>query len=298
MNRLHAAFVGLLICAMANVALAQLRPNASAIPLGTAAPTPAARDVSFHSASLGRSMKYRILLPAGYDRGARHYPVLYLLHGLGGDYTNWDSRTRLREYVAGMALIVVMPDADDSWYVNSVAEPQNRFEDYIVKDLVTEIDTKYRTIATRKARAIAGLSMGGYGSVKIALKYSNLFVFAGSLSGTLDVAHEDHKPRAGEKYHQLLLAILGPAGGATWLANDVFALAGGQHPAGFPYFWISCGTDDFLLESNRQFTAALQQRKIPYTYIEAPGGHSWALWDEELPAMLREMSRHVDVDKH
>src|ERR1044071_4207669 len=77
------------------------------------------RDVIFQSPSLARAMKYRILLPSDYGTSTHRYPVLYLLHGLQGDYTNWDTRTRLREDAAPLQLIVVMPDADDSWYLNS-----------------------------------------------------------------------------------------------------------------------------------------------------------------------------------
>jgi len=240
-------------------------------------------------------MKYRILLPSDYGTSTQRYPVLYLLHGLQGDYTNWDTRTRLREYAAPLQLIVVMPDADDSWYLNSAARPQDRFEDYIAKDLIAEIDQKYRTMATRESRAVAGLSMGGYGALKFALKYPNLFIFAASFSGTVAVAHDDYRPRAGERYHQFLLQILGPAGTEAWKSNDLFALAEKDDSSRLPYLWLSCGTADFLLDGNRQFVALLQQHHIAYTYTEAPGGHSWTVWDDELPVMLRELARHMAI---
>ncbi len=240
-------------------------------------------------------MKYRVLLPADYDTTTRQYPVLYLLHGLQGDYTNWDTHTRLREYAAPLQLIIVMPDADDSWYQNSASKPQDRFEDYIAKDLIAEIDQKYRTIAKRELRAIAGLSMGGYGALKFGLKYPNLFAFAASFSGTVAVAHDEYSRRAGEHYHQLLLQILGPAGTGLWKANDLFPLSETYDPTRLPYLWLSCGTADLLLDDNRRFVASLQQHKISYTYTEAPGGHSWVFWNDELPAMLRELARNLDI---
>jgi S-formylglutathione hydrolase FrmB len=103
-------------------------------------------------------------------------------------------------------------------------------------------------------------------------------------------------PRIGEKYRQELQKIFGPAGGGVRVSNDVFTLAAKSAAAELPYLWLSCGTEDALLDSNRQFVALLHQRKIPYTYTEAPGEHSWIFWDEELPAMLRELGRHMMLD--
>jgi len=148
------------------------------------------QDGAFHSAALDREMKYRILLPCGYQTGSRRFPVLYLLHGLYGDYLNWDTRTNLERCAQRYELIVVMPDAGDSWYTNSATDPKDKFEDYIAKDLVAEIDGKFRTLRSRHARAIAGLSMGGYGALKIALRYHDDFAFAGSLSGALDAPQD------------------------------------------------------------------------------------------------------------
>ncbi|MBZ5628933.1 MAG: esterase family protein [Acidobacteriia bacterium] len=292
----HSIILLILICIGISSALAQVGTIPRTHSQLPAAPQATIRDATFQSASLGRTMKYRIILPAGYDRGARRYPVLYLLHGLIGSYLDWDTKTHLEEYAAPLRLIIVMPDAGDSWYTNSSANPRDRFEDYIFKDLLAEIDKTYRTIATRHARAIGGLSMGGYGAMKFALKYPNLFVFAGSFSGVQSVAHDpDLKLRAGEKYDRQALEIYGPPRGATRTANDVFALAEKTDPADLPYFWITCGIGDRRLESNREFVALLQRRNIAYTYEEAPGSHSWAFWDEELPAMLRELSRHMEL---
>jgi putative tributyrin esterase len=284
------AFVGI------TAAYTQVRPEAPARPQTSTASQPTIRDATFQSASLGRAMKYRIMLPAGYARSVRRYPVLYLLHGLMGSYLDWDTRTHLAEYAAPLQLIIVMPDAGDSWYTNSSSHPQDRFEDYIAQDVVPEIDKTYRTIAACHARAIGGLSMGGYGAIKFALKNSNLFAFAGSMSGVQNVARDaDFKFPFGEKYIQQLPEIYGPAGGPTRTANDLFALADSASPAGLPYFWITCGTADYALESNREFVALLRRRRIAYTYEEVPGNHGWTFWDAALPAMFRELARHMEL---
>ncbi len=147
------------------------------------------RDGIFHSVSLERDMHYRVLLPRGYENGGG-FPALYLLHGLYGDYLNWDTRTNLENYARDLRLLIVMPDANDSWYTDSATVTQDKFEDYIVKDLISEIDEKYRTIHERHGRAIAGLSMGGYGALKFGIKYPQLFAFAGSLSGALNAPQD------------------------------------------------------------------------------------------------------------
>jgi S-formylglutathione hydrolase FrmB len=125
---------------------------------------------------------------------------------------------------------------------------------------------------------------------------ANLFAFAGSFSGVQSVGHDpDSKLPFGEKYIEQLLEIYGPPSDPTRTANDVFALSDKANPAALPYLWISCGTADGFLGSNREFVALLQRRKMAYTYEEAPGSHGWAFWDEELPAMLRKLSRHMEL---
>jgi len=286
MNRRFAAGLGSLLL-LASV-WAQVAP--------APAPRVTVRDGNFQSASLGRSMKYRILLPAGYDSSARRYPVLYLLHGLMGSYVDWESKTHLDDYAAPLSLIVVMPDADDSWYSNSVGNPQERFEDYIAKDLISEIDKIYRTIATRHGRAIAGLSMGGYGAMKFALKYPGLFVFAASFSGAEVVVHDPgYKIRFGPKYDEQIVSIFGGGMTAARSENDVFALAGKINPQQAPFLYVTCGTEDGLFTSNREFAALLHEQKLRYGYRESPGAHTWDYWDEQLESMLQVLARYMEI---
>ncbi len=256
------------------------------------------RDARFHSAALGRDMRYRIILPAGYEQGSRRYPVLYLLHGLGGSYVGWESRSHLAEYVTPLALISVMAAGDDSWYANSAGAPQEKFEDYIATDLIAEIDKRYRTIAAREGRAIAGVSMGGYGAMKLALKFPRLFAFAASFSGAQIVVHDaSFVIPFGAKYNQQAQEIFGPAGAPNRVQNDIFELAQKADPASLPYLWVSCGTEDNLLASNREFAVLLHAKKILYEYHESPGAHTWAYWDKQLPAMLQSVSTYIALDQ-
>lgn len=247
-------------------------------------------DAVFHSASLQRDMRYRILVPGDYDKGGR-FPVLYLLHGLYGDYRNWDTRTGLEGYARNLDLLMVMPDADDSWYTNRATGPGDKFEDYVAKDLLSEIDGKYRTIRERPGRAIAGLSMGGYGALKFAFKYPNLFAFAGSLSGALDAAQNLDTLRP--EFRAKLLEVFGKEGSPTRVENDVFRLLDAPHETAYPYLYLACGTGDFFLETNRAFVGQLSSRKIAYEYHETPGQHTWDYWDKALEPMLQAVRRTI-----
>ena len=264
---------------------------------------------SFTSMALGRRSQYRVLLPVEYEHSARRYPVLYLLHGLFGDYSNWTKLTHLPTYAAAMNFIIVTPDAGNSWYVNSATVPQDRFEDFIIQDLVPEIDAKYRTIPAREARAIAGLSMGGYGALKFALKNPRLFAFAGSLSGALNAAGELEVTRP--EFGEGLRKVFGPSGSATRTNNDIFAivsrLPAPQAPAPsvpgtktapsktssnrssstsgpsevtasqLPYLYLDCGTEDSFIQTNREFISLIH-KKLRYEYREVPGSHAWTYW--------------------
>ena len=247
----------------------------------------------FHSESLNRDMHYRIFLPRAYQKPAQHFPVLYLLHGLYGDYTNWDTRTHLEQYAEPLPLIIVMPDAGDSWYTNSATVPGDRFEDYIVKDLIPEIDSHYRTIPSRPARAIAGLSMGGYGAMKFALKYPGLFAYAGSLSGAFD-APRDLDVRV-PQFREKLLAVFGPSGDANRSVNDLFLLLDKVDAASLPYLYVQCGTQDGFLAVNREFVSSLPRRSICYEYHETPGGHSWDYWDRSVQDLLGSLSKVLNL---
>ena len=248
------------------------------------------KDFSFHSASLQRDMRYRVLFPRHYAQGGR-FPVLYLLHGLYGDYLNWDTRTGLENYARNLRILIVMPDAGNSWYTNSATVPADKFEDYIAKDLITEIDGKFPTIRNSDARAIAGLSMGGYGAIKLALKYPDLFAFAGSLSGALNAGQNLDVQRP--EFRANLLAVFGPAGSRTRSENDVFLLLNSAHPARYPYLYLACGTSDYFLQTNREFVRQLSSRKIPYEYHETAGGHAWEYWDRAVQPLLRAMARKL-----
>ena len=241
------------------------------------------QEITFTSASLGRPMTYRVLLPEKYEKSHRRHPVLYLLHGLTGAYIDWADRTRLVEHVAGLDLIVVMPDANDSWYTNAGSD---KYEDYVAVDLVKDVDTRFLTLSAVHGRAIAGLSMGGYGAVKIALHRPRVFLIAGSFSGAFEVLR-DEKPGRWMSDPALFERLFGPPGSSARHDNDVYKLAEEANPRTAPYLYLDCGTEDGLLQGNRDLVAVLQRRQIVYEYHETAGAHTWDYWDRRLPELLR-----------
>jgi S-formylglutathione hydrolase FrmB len=247
--------------------------------------------VQLQSKLINATLPYDVILPPGYRASTTtRYPVLYLLHGWGGHYTDWLTRTNVADYAAQYRMIVVMPEGNDSWYVDGAAGVNDKYESYILKELMPDVDKRYRTIQSRYGRAIAGLSMGGYGAIKYGLKYPSTFAFAGSISGAFGVTRYTEKEMAGANWEPFR-KIFGPVGSETRKTNDVFELTRGLSAArvtSLPYFYFDCGTEDasqhFL--PNRELSELFLEKKIPHEYRELPGNHSWEYWDKQIPVVL------------
>ncbi|CAN5153696.1 alpha/beta hydrolase family protein [soil metagenome] len=247
------------------------------------------------STLMGREMPYRVILPLDYKaKPETRYGVVYLLHGLTGHYNNWTDRTRLAEYASAHRYIIVTPEGDNGWYTDSVSVANDKYESYIVKELIPEIDRKYRTIADRDNRLIAGLSMGGYGAIKFGLKYPAMFSIVGSFSGALGAAsfNETNSGAIGKS----MAAILGPADSETRRSNDIFATIRGftqEQIKQLPFIYQSCGTEDFLIQNNRDFVALLVEKKIPHEYRQHPGAHTWDFWNAHVKEFLDVATRRL-----
>ena len=210
------------------------------------------------------------------------FPVFYLLHGLSDDHTGWTRRTSIERYVAGLPLIVVMPNGERGFYTDAKDRPKAAFETNIVRDIVGFVDRTFQTIPTREGRVIAGLSMGGYGALKLALKHPDLFCAAVSHSGAVQFGERAYS--AEDDWGREWRAVLGanPKGGP----DDIFALAEKCDPAKRPALRIDCGTDDFLIDENRALDAHLTALGIPHEYEEHPGAHNWEYWDAHIQDTL------------
>ena len=159
------------------------------------------KTVDFKSEAVGRKLKYNIVLPTKYDQSTERFPVLYLLHGLTGNYTNW-AGMGVPKYASKFNLIVVMPDGGNSWYVNwakSDDGQKNDWEDCIIKDVIGHVDANFRTISKREGRAINGLSMGGFGGLMLGLRHADMFCSIGSHSGAIAIAKKAEERFKGAK---------------------------------------------------------------------------------------------------
>jgi putative tributyrin esterase len=249
------------------------------------------RDVILHSVALGREMRYRVMLPNVI--APRHrLPVVYLLHGAGGDFRDWSNNSYVAQY-AEAGLILVMPQGDYSYYVNAAEQPADRYEDYIVHDLLSDVETKLPIARSRANRAIVGVSMGGFGAIKIALSHPDLFAFAGALSPAIDVPR---RPFSIKRIQQswALHSIFGPWGGEARHGNDPFLIARTVTAAKAPYMFLSCGDGEGLLPVNREFAAVLSQQHLSYEFHVVRGGHDWEQWDRQLPSLFARLIQHVD----
>jgi S-formylglutathione hydrolase FrmB len=267
------------------------------------------KTVEFDGPSVGRKMKYNIVVPAGYELSSeRRFPVLYLLHGYSSNYTAW-ARLSVPRYAARYDLIVVMPDAGNSWYVNwaeSKDDQKNQWEDHMIKDLVSHIDATYRTIAAREGRAINGLSMGGFGALMLGLRHPDMFCSIGSHSGAVGFArgaaerlksNQEMPARKGTPSNTPNPAI-GIEGFSSQAerspkgklfakledceAHDPFKLVLSVPREKLPHIYIDCGTEDRLIRSNQDLIKLLIDNKIPFTYGQSPGEHNGAYWTREV----------------
>lgn len=244
-------------------------------------------ELRYFSPSIRRMTCATIILPEG-EQMTGPFPVLYLLHGYSDDHTVWSRRTSIERYAERLPLIIVMPEGGNGFYVN--AQQGFAYDTAITQDLIGYVDRMFPTDARREARVVGGLSMGGYGAIKLALSHPDLFCAAVSHSGALAFTHKVPADRYAER-----VALHGehPKGGPY----DLFALVEHADRAHLPALRIDCGVDDGLIEANRAFHAHLDTLGIPHEYAEFPGAHTWAYWDEHVQEALAFFARILGIER-
>jgi S-formylglutathione hydrolase FrmB len=286
----------------------------------------------FKSEALGVEKRYLVYLPAGYDdQPNSRWPVFYYLHGLTGNETNWVELGKIDAAADGIGLqaIVVMPDGDDSFYVDALAEADydacmrdgtglfiphkqskrdtcvrtRNYETYITKDLIGHVDAAYRTIAKREARAIAGLSMGGFGALMLSMRHPDLFGAVASHSGVDSLLYMGPFPY--EKGKVQLMTDARQWGGAFieinrwmrgvfgddvthWKQYDPTTLVQKLQPGSLAIY-LDCGTEDgFALHHGMQYLHdLLLDRKIEHAYYLGPGKHDFSFWSVRVVESLK-----------
>jgi S-formylglutathione hydrolase FrmB len=206
--------------------------------------------------------------------------VLYLLHGWGGNYDSWLANTALKAYAAEHQLIVVTPEGEKGWYTDGASG--GRYESYLLQELIPDVERRFRTVAGRRGRGVAGYSMGGYGALKLAFRHPETFAFAGSTSGALDAAARTDD--------ETIMQTFGEPGSGVRFENDLPRLARelpDERRGGLPYLYLDCGLRDQWFEANRDFAATLAARGLSHEYRQLPGSHVWPYWDRQLQEILR-----------
>jgi putative tributyrin esterase len=239
--------------------------------------------ITFYGESIGKQSGLEVVIP----EVPGPWPVLYLLHGLSDDHSCWQRFSGIERYVRlRTRLMVVMPDGHRSFYVNDPRPGGLAYEDHMINDVVGFVDRTFPTVADRLGRAIAGLSMGGYGATMLAMKHPRMFSVAASHSGALTCV-ETKPHRDGAPAHAILEA-LDPE------RYSCFRLAEGLGECGDSLaYHFDCGTEDFLLDANRRFHDHLTRIGLSHTYHEHPGEHNWDYWDEHIQETLALLDRSL-----
>ena len=247
-------------------------------------------SLKMNSKILGRDVKYTLYLPPDYATSQRRYPVLYLLHGYTGGETDWvqfgqANHTADKAIAAGEIppMIIVMPDGGNDWYANDY-QGKNRYEDMFIQELIPFIDATYRTRPKKEFRAIAGLSMGGYGSLHLAAKNTELFAAVAAFSPAVFTDQEAiEAPK--DRYDQTFAWIYGPGEGAArltdhWKKYSVLELMKTlpKEKLNSVRWYIDCGDDDFLYKGNDALHTTMRDMNIAHEYRIRDGAHTWTYW--------------------
>ena len=240
---------------------------------------------SMKSEILGCEKKYCIYLPQGYEEGSEHYPVLYLLHGLTDNHTAWRDKGNVKDIATEIfnsgnskEMIIVMPDAGTTHdgYFNCEGW---RYEDFFFTEFIPHIENIYRIKADRKHRAIAGLSMGGGGTIGYALRHSDMFSSAYAMSALAGMIENSWISHDADTRRRLFIQSVVDYNNITVLENAEKDELDGM--ASIRWF-IDVGDDDFLLENNMDFIKAMRKQRIRHQFRVRDGGHTWQYWQQAL----------------
>ncbi len=239
-------------------------------------------DVHFYAAATNGPLWYRVIVPTVGRK--QRLPVLYFLHGIDSDPARVMRQSDIVKLAAATNLIVVMPSGGYSYYTNAKHRPNARWEDALMQDLPRDVQARFSILSGREHTGIAGISMGGYGAVKLGLKRPEDFAFAGNMSGPLDITRRPASLRRwGQTWRIWTIFGLKPSVRAD---DDVFDLLDHASDVQRVTWFESCGRDDPMHSVNQRFTRRLQEKGVSVNLLTTPGGHDWQAWNAAMPALF------------
>lgn len=246
---------------------------------------------TIQSKVLGKNVNYTVYLPADYSTSQRTYPVVYLLHGFTDDNTGWLQFGEINRYADKAIaegtippMIIIMPNGDSSFYINSYDGKEN-YEDFFVNEFIPAVEKEFRIKAEKKYRGVAGLSMGGYGTLIYALKHPDLFAATAPFSAAVwDDDALIAMPEA--NYNNVIGKLYGKDLKGknrltkTWYDNSILKIVSSKTTDELKKvrYWIDCGDDDFLTKGNCLLHIALTEKNVPHEYRVRDGAHNWTYW--------------------
>lgn len=239
-------------------------------------------EVKFFSDVLGMCMSMNVILP---QNATEKVPTLYLLHGMSDDHTTWSRLTSIERYAEEQGIAVVMPTTYLGWYTDMALG--GAYRTFVGEELPKICRSFFPMLSDRREDTyLSGNSMGGYGSMAIALTYPDTFSIAAPLSAAFDPTHLHDPAHPENTYFE---DIFGPIGEFAGSKNDLWHLAKTVKEAGgnVPKVFLWCGTEDFLYNDNTAFRDHLVSLGYDLTYTQSPGNHSWYYWDREIQSVLR-----------
>lgn len=240
------------------------------------------------SVAMGKTYKAAVVLPNSYSKSKTAFPVMYLLHGAYGHFSDWLKNTPNKKLVQSLSdqynMIIVMPEGETfSFYLDSPVNKESQFETFVTQEVIQKVDKTYKTIANKNGRVITGLSMGGHGALYLSARHPDLFCAAGSMSGAVDMATMLNRDSSAQVV-KLMQPVFGDKSGSTEMyeQNAVLGMIDKIKANKLPLI-IDCGVDDFLIEPNRELHRRLVYGRVEHDYTERPGAHTWDYWENSLP---------------
>ncbi|MBL7744812.1 MAG: esterase family protein [Chitinophagaceae bacterium] len=248
--------------------------------------------ITIYSTTMKKDIKCVVIRPAMVQDENTSLPVVYLLHGWSGNFSNWITKVpELKKYSDEYRLMIVCPDGHySSWYFDSPVDSAMRYETYISKEVPAYIDAHYSTIRSRKARAITGLSMGGHGGLFLGFRHADMFGGCGSMSGGVELYSSRNKfdimKRIGDTVQYA----------DNWKKYSVMNVVE-KYPADSIAIIFDCGTEDFFYGINHALHEKMLKLNIPHEYIERPGKHDWNYWANAVRYQLLFFRNYFDANK-